>query len=127
MSIHDRNAYNDKKKSKDQIIFFYLIDYVDNHRNRYRYPKNLCCKEIARSAKRSLSVRGTKCLQEYSIYKVYTYSLFNVWPGVNMYNRKSVARAENPLLSFHVVDRVVSGRAQDGRMAARCTPCLQGG
>lgn len=62
-----------------------------------------------------------------SIYKVYTYSLFNVWPGVNMYNRKSVARAENPLLSFRVVDRVISGRAQDGRMAARCTPCLQWG
>lgn len=75
---------------------------------------------------RFLFVEQSVCKSN-SIYKVYTYSLFNVWPGVNIYNRKSVARAENPLLSFHVVDRVVSGRAQDGRMAARCTPCLQGG
>lgn len=74
-------------------------------------------------AKRSHAPRNDRFLfveqsvyKSNSIYKVYTYSLFNVWPGVNMYNRKSVARAENPLLSFHVVDRVVSGRGwKDGR------------
>lgn len=43
---------------------------------------------------RFLFVEQSVCKSN-SIYKVHTYSLFNVWPGVNMYNRKSVARAEN--------------------------------
>lgn len=64
MSIHDRNAYNDKKKSKDQIIFFYLIDYVDNHQST-----DIVIRKIF-VAKRSHAPRNDRFLfVEQSVYK----------------------------------------------------------
>lgn len=47
----------------------------------------------------------------------YTYSLFNVWPGVNADNRKSVGKSGEPVVtSFHVVDRFGSSEWKDGRV-----------
>lgn len=119
MPIYDINTYNLKKKKKIKL-FFYLIDYVENHHNRYRYPKNLCCK-------RSYVPRNDRFLfVEQSVYKsnsiykkshAYTYSLFNVWPGVNADNRKSVGKSGEPVVtSFHVVDRFGSSEWKDGRV-----------